>query len=81
MGWEKYVFCDEFVMVVVINELVIVIEFKEVYVIVEVKGEYIYGMMVVDWGRMLKRFNNVKLVMKFDNEEFLKMLYRFVNWK
>lgn len=56
-------------------------QFKEVYATVEVKGEYTYGMMVVDWGRMLKRPNNVRLVTKFDNEEFLKMLYRPVNWK
>eukprot|EP00105_Crassostrea_gigas_P035101 XP_019919249.1 PREDICTED: probable uridine nucleosidase 2 [Crassostrea gigas] len=81
MGWEKYVPCDEFAMAVVINESAIVTEFKEVYATVEVKGEYTYGMMVVDWGRMLKRPNNVRLVTKFDNEEFLKMLYRPVNWK
>lgn len=81
MDWERYVPCDEFAMAVVINESAVVTEFKEVYATVEVKGEYTYGMMVVDWGRMLKRPNNVRLVTKIDNEEFMKMLYRLINWK
>lgn len=79
--WERYVPCDEFAMAVVINESAVVTEFKEVYATVEVKGEYTYGMMVVDWRRMLKRPNNVRLVTKIDNEKFMKMLYRPIHWK
>lgn len=79
--WPRYIPCDEFAMAVVIDESAIVKESKEVFATVEVKGEYTYGMMVVDWSKILKRSNNVRIITKVDNKEFLKMLYRPVNWK
>ncbi|XP_048776665.2 nucleoside hydrolase-like isoform X2 [Ostrea edulis] len=81
LEWPRYIPCDEFAMAVVINESAVVRESKEVFATVEVKGEYTYGMMVVDWTKILRKPSNVKLVTEIDNEEFFKMLRQCVNWK
>jgi inosine-uridine nucleoside N-ribohydrolase len=81
LEWPRYTPCDEFAMAVVINESAIVQESEEVYATVEVKGEYTYGMMVIDWFKILRKPSNVKIVTKVDQKEFFKMLCQCVGWK
>ena len=76
--WGNFVPADEVLMAATLNHDVIT-QTVDVYATVEVKGQYTWGQMVVDWGSVLKKQNNMTLVTEIDHSKYTDLLFKAVD--